>query len=352
MERSHVLPPRVAVRRTRPPAAWARGLLPVLLGFLLQACSDREPTGAVGPNDEISVFTNLAPEDRALEAVRETYAYAVDAVKAEPAFYLDFSSWDKFDVHRHVKNQMFVIEMSRDDRLTRAVPGMMGREGRELMQAKRPFTHIVRDLHAMGQTTLFVVGWSSDDFLRLLAPDRAPRLQRELEESVVRGLTRTMYSLGEETALARELAGEFGWTLRLPKGFAGAEDPAGRVVKLHAQDPVRLLVIHWTEEEIPLDAGAWDPVMARILLKYNEGDYVMADRSRVEPVEFQGEPALRWEGIWQNDAYTIGGPFRALAFRRGGRSFLLVGIVYNPAGDKVPALRQVEAMFQSFRVVE
>jgi len=66
---------------------------------------------------------------------------------------------------------------------------------------------------------------------------------------------------------------------------------------------------------------------------------------------FQGAPGLRWEGVWQNEKYVIGGPFRAFACHRNGDSFLMVGLVYAPGQDKMPALRQVEAMISTFRMV-
>ncbi len=90
--------------------------------------------------------------------------------------------------------------------------------------------------------------------------------------------------------------------------------------------------------------------MERILQVYNDGDFALAERTHTFPVSFQGEPALKWEGIWQNEKYTIGGPFRAFAFHRGGRSYILIGEVFAPGADKVYLLRQVEALMNTFRV--
>jgi hypothetical protein len=79
---------------------------------------------------------------------------------------------------------------------------------------------------------------------------------------------------------------------------------------------------------------------------------VLHERTRVFPDTFQDAPALKWEGIWQNDKYVIGGPFRAFAFHRDGASYLLTGIVFAPGQDKVYALRQVEALMKTFRLVQ
>jgi hypothetical protein len=166
---------------------------------------------------------------------------------------------------------------------------------------------------------------------------------------VIAGLTRTLFVTGEDRVLADRLARTHRFTLRLTPGFFAEEDPELRVVKLNASSPVRLLLIHWEDGELPLDAPTWDPILARILREDNQGDVVLAAMSRSFPARFQGRPALKWEGIWQNERFTIGGPFRAYAIHRDGRSFLLVGQVFAPGGDKVRILRQVEAHLATFR---
>ena len=115
---------------------------------------------------------------------------------------------------------------------------------------------------------------------------------------------------------------------------------------------MQLVLVHWMDEELPLDRETWRPVLDGILRAYNDQDFVLDEATRFLPgATFQGQPALRWEGVWQNDKWTIGGPFRAVAFHRDGRSWLLVGQVFNPGADKVPPLRQTDALRHTFRTV-
>jgi hypothetical protein len=109
--------------------------------------------------------------------------------------------------------------------------------------------------------------------------------------------------------------------------------------------------VHWIPGDVPLTLDAWEPILARTLLVYNDGDEVLTERTRVFPDRFQERPALKWEGIWQNEKYVIGGPFRAYAFHREDTSYLMVGILFAPGQDKVYALRQLEGMMNTFRVV-
>jgi hypothetical protein len=328
-----------------------RALLSVfLVSLLAPGCGEFKKSGATGSSGEVTIFFNTAPDGLARTALDGVFDYDIDVVSLERAYLLDPVPFDRFGIHRQVKNQIFLVDLSRDDELARRVPAFLGDRGRELFRTGEPFRLLVHDLWADGQTTLFVVGRSERELVDLLSGD-VEGLRRQFEESVVEGLTRTMFSLGETPQLTRQTAREFGWRLRFPGGFYAAADAEGRVVKFSAENPVRLVTVHWLDEDLPLDPGAWRPHMDRILARYNDGDFVYDPATRAVVTEFQGEPAVRWEGVWQNEKYTIGGPFRAFAFRRDGRSWILLGQVYNPGNDKVPALRQAEAILHTFRIV-
>lgn len=315
------------------------------------ACPRHEPVSAVGPNDEISVLTNTDPQGATADELRRLLAYPVDVVGAEDAFRLDFIPYHQFDVHRHVKNQVFAVDLSGDDQLARALPRILTSIAKDKLTAKKPFLLLLRDLWATGQTSLFAVAWSGSDLRRLLANSDSTQFRRSFEGAVVGGLEKTMFLLGEERTLSAQVAQQYGWTLRLSPGFFAAEDTKGRLVKFNADQPVRLLMVHWQEGELPLEVETWNPILSEILDVYNDGDFFLPERTNIFEDEFQGTPAMKWEGVWQNEKYVIGGPFRAYAFHRGGSSYLLVGIVFAPGQSKVYILRQVEALLATFHLV-
>ncbi|MCG8614719.1 MAG: hypothetical protein MI802_00775, partial [Desulfobacterales bacterium] len=57
---------------------------------------------------------NEVSKENAVTALRIVYGYDVDVVSRETAFYLDFDHWGRFKIHRHVKNQLFLADMSKD----------------------------------------------------------------------------------------------------------------------------------------------------------------------------------------------------------------------------------------------
>jgi len=324
----------------------------LVLLLSVTSCGKREPVGAVGANDEISVFTNTPPDGPVASELRRLFAYPVDVVNREDAFRLDFVPFGRFEVHRYVKNQIFAVDASRDDKLADALPHLLGDHDEGRLEKKEPFLLLAHDIWATGQTTLFVVAWSEESLAGLLANSDSTAVRRDFERAVAQGLSKTMFSLGEETSIPAQVARAYGWTLRLPAGFFAAERPEDNFVKFNADDPVRLLLVHWIPKELPLTPETWEPILARILLVYDDGDEVMKERTHVFPDTFQDRPALKWEGIWQNEKYVIGGPFRAYAFHRDGTSYLMVGILFAPGQDKVYALRQIEGMMNTFHVVK
>ena len=339
-------------RRWAPPHQFPGFLLVAALvaGAGFSGCGRDRPPGAIGTNAEISVFTNDPPDPGVVAALKRVFEYPYVTVGEEDAFRLDLVTHDDFRIHRHVKNQIFAVDLSRDDRISRVVPGLLSDEGRRLMTGRNSFRFLVADRFASGQTTLFLIGWSGEDLVRLLTEVGAHRIRREFESAVVEALTETIFAMGEEERVPSRVARDYGWTIRLPEGYHGAVHEDGNFVKFNAREPVRLILCHWIEEEVPLAAEAWSPILDRVLRVYNDGDYADPEDTVVFPEPFQGEPALRWEGVWQNDKYTIGGPFRAWAFHRGGRSFVLVGQTFAPGADKSPTLRQVEAAMHTFHL--
>ncbi len=344
------------IRRGDAAYAWRAGALFITTLVLLSGCGQRTPPGAVGANDEVSVFTNTPRGGPVADALEQIYEYPVQtgptvANGTEPAFRLDFPPYDRFVTYKYVKNQIIAVDLSRDDALAHDLPGMLGKAGKDQIKARTPFRLLARDRWATGQTTLFAVAWSDADLLQLFTEADSTDLRYDYSEAVVEGLTKTMFGLGEEKELTAEVARKYGWTLRLLDGFYAAEDPKRDFVKFNATDPVRLILVHWVDERVPLVPAAWDSLLSDILEVYNDGDFFMPSLTRSRTVQFQGRPAVRWGGIWQNEKYVIGGPFVAFAFQREDRSYLLVGQVFAPGQDKVPMLRQVDSILHTFEVV-
>ena len=165
-------------------SSWIRALGVGVVLLTTTACPPHEPVSAVGPNDEITVLTNADPEGATADELRRLLAYPVEVVGREDAFRLDFIPYHQFEIHRHVKNQLFAVDLSGDDDLARALPRMLTSVVEDKLTAREPFLLLLRDLWATGQTSLFAVAWSGADLRRLLAEADSTQLRRSFESKI------------------------------------------------------------------------------------------------------------------------------------------------------------------------
>jgi hypothetical protein len=136
--------------------------------------------------------------------------------------------------------------------------------------------------------------------------------------------------------------------VRLPEGYVGSPEVDARCAAFRAEGPSRRILVHWQDELVPLDRGRMDPILSRVLSRWDDGDALLAERTTVEPARFQEAPALAWKGVWQNEVHAIGGPMRAVGFHRGSRTYLLVGMIFSPGREKMATMRQMEAILETF----
>ena len=115
--------------------------------------------------------------------------------------------------------------------------------------------------------------------------------------------------------------------------------------------PGRLLFLYWEEnhEKLP-EPEVVVALRDSIGFLYYDEDYVEPSRTETFRAPFQGRDAIRIRGLWQNEKYTIGGPFRSIAFveEKSKRLYLLDYAVYNPGNPKKYSLWELETVLESF----
>jgi hypothetical protein len=121
------------------------------------------------------------------------------------------------------------------------------------------------------------------------------------------------------------------------------------IKRLVPEEPKRWLRIHYGPSgDAPQRSEEWLALRDSLLFAERNGDRVLAERAGAGPGDFQGEPCVLLEGIWQNERYLMGGPFRSYGLLRGKRYYLIDLSVYHPPAGKLPALRQLMAIATTF----
>jgi hypothetical protein len=305
---------------------------------------------AVGGNGEITIVTDLAPGSPAVQAVEGVIGRNVLAPWTEPAFSIDRVGGDRFSAVKSWRNLVLLADLSRPGATTGLVTRIVGETViREFQEGRR--THIFySDLWARGQTVLVLAG-TGEEVLAAAIGGRGDEIYSALEQRVTRQILALLYVAGEQESFARRTAETYGWSLRIPNGYRIGEDPDARFVRFFMREGgSRLLFVHWQEPASALPSPeSCLATRGRLAATYYDGDFIDSSRTAVQWADFQGRRALRLSGIWQNDKYMIGGPFRTYCFLDEGRVMMIDLAVFDPMGSKQALLRQLEAIALTFR---
>jgi hypothetical protein len=131
--------------------------------------------------------------------------------------------------------------------------------------------------------------------------------------------------------------------------------PQSRFLMLRRSLPgtERWLFVHWIEDGDPSMINQDWVVNTRNKLteKFYEKDKVEEEYIEYGNTMFAGRPAYLVSGLWSNDEKVTGGPFRNYTFYDSGtRRIYMVDIaVWHPSGEKVPFLRQLDIMANTFK---
>jgi len=311
---------------------------------------------AVGNTERIGMVTDLAPNETRVGLTVGILQRPVQMVRPENRFVVEPIPSDRFRENRNWKALVILTDL-RDpsDELEGSISDLISRREREEMAARPADYRIIENAWAKGQAVLLLHAGSPEGltaFLRERGETMVERFDVALQEAIGPLLEAT----GSDSEMEKYVAQNYGFEIVIPRGYSTGEDREGRVVRIYRVvegEPARFVLVHWMPAaEAPSSPEALLELRDRLGRIYYDGDYVLKERSGAEAGSLDGEPATLLQGIWQNDKYVIGGPFRSFGFRRGDRYFLIDVSVFNPPGAKLPYLREVLAIARTFQTVD
>jgi hypothetical protein len=221
-----------------------------------------------------------------------------------------------------------------------------------LDRESRPSLVLVEDIWARGQVVGVIMGRDDADLAQYIERAGTEILERFQNAAVLRA-ARTLKERGAESGMEAALEARFGWSLAPPQGYElFSTDSDEGFAFLRRTDPDRTVSVYWQDGE-PGFASAEFAIAKRGELgeRYFEGDEIEWQRELViEAVEFAGRPAVRLSGWWANRTLVGGGPFITYCFFEPsqGRVYLVDGSLFAPGMDKVPLMRNLDAIARTF----
>ena len=310
---------------------------------------------AIGSNQELSLFTPWNRDDDRVEWARDLLqSDVVTAIRPEKLFKAQVVAPEGVESRKNWRIHVFLDDLSRPGRIRKIASSILSEASFTALVSQGAGHTIVRDAWARGQTTLFLHCAEAGAFRDYLKAN-GERILEEVESALARGLSETVYAMGEQAALREGIEERHGFSVRIPAGFKVAEDSTQHVLRIYnvsEAGQAQFLILHSRpfESAVPADPDWGLKFRDALVGEYNEGDRVELSRSSGRTGRFQGRQALLLKGLWQNDQYDMGGAFETIFFGEAGRLVMIDLAVFYPSGDKLPFLRELRGMASTFRM--
>ncbi len=326
---------------------WQIFLLAAGLGL---GCQQRPVS--VGSEKEIVVCADSLDFQALRPALQEVFEREVPTPVPEKIFELKWAPVAELARHTHKPRLLLLACWQHENDATRQVAKLL--DATQRRQARQGENYLFKsDDPWRRQQRLLILTAAAREELQQRLTANARELFDAFDLPLRAQIEQQLYSMREQKELAQRLEREYGWSLRIPHDyFLFKELPAERFVMLRRTSPERWLFVAWREA-----ASAALPTLAEVIAwrdeigeKYYEGDRVSALELSASPAEFAGRQALEVRGLWENQAKVAGGPFHCWAFYEPThRAVFLVDVaVFAPGMDKVPHLRRLEIVAQTF----
>lgn len=311
---------------------------------------------AVGNTEQIGIITDFEAAESRVGLTIGILQRPVPMVRPENRFLVEPIPLDRFGANQNWKALVILTDLnSPSDDLEEAISDLISRRERSEMAALPTDYRIIENAWAKGQAVLLLHARSPEGLTAFLR-ERGEAMVERFDVALQEVMGPVLQATGSDADMETYVKKNYGFEIVIPRGYSTGEDREGRVLRIYRVvegEPARFVLVHWSPiADAPSSPDALMDLRDRLGGIYYDGDYVLRERSGSEAGRLDGEPATLLHGIWQNDKYVIGGPFRSFGFQRGERYFLIDVSVFNPPGIKLPYLREVLAIARTFKVVD
>ena len=327
-------------------------LLLFLFPLLITACGGLNPS--VGSYEEVQIFQHRTGDESVLEPLREALEVEFTTFQQETLFFLREREMRRLEDYQNRKNVLFLVDASQDGPVKRTAQKLLGRTAiGDVERRGEPQVLFLDNAFSTNQAAGFLIAPTRAE-LAAAATDMGHVIRNGFVNANKDRILELLTFRGENRSLSRKVWDAYHWYIRMPAPF---EEEVAYLdegfFSMTIDRPGRLLFVHWQDDVTALPSGEELLALRDSLgfLFYDE-DVIEPSRSGFGRARFQGRDAIRLEGVWQNEKYTIGGPFRSLAFldEERDRLFLIDYAVYVPGHPKKYYLWELESVVETFRL--
>ncbi len=307
---------------------------------------------ALGSYESIRVIYQSTPPPDLMSSVEDALAIPFVTFQEETLFYLYPHPVRQLEDFQNLKNLLFLVDLSERGQLTDIANELLGAAKlNEVVRGGTSTLLFLDNVWARGQTAAFLLAADHAELQTGLQTE-GDRIRSGFLNSNRKRILKYLLYRGENKTLSRQIFEDHGWFIRMPAPFV--EDPRHTgegFFTMKMGRPGRLLFVYWMDGFNSLPEG--DEIIALrndLGFRYYDEDEIEPTLTGYSKALFKGWDAIRLEGVWQNDKYVIGGPFRSVAFLQPqtDRLFLIDYCVYAPDFPKKYYLWELESVLETF----
>ncbi|RMH69936.1 MAG: DUF4837 family protein [Gemmatimonadetes bacterium] len=339
--------------------------------WILSSCNPRLPkdekTGkpmSVGSYDRILVLMDNAEWNEYGEEITRILS---KPVYLSPGQYnyetvYDIIRGDNYQLKNYLvrKNMFWFCTLDSDGPVSQRVRDIVddGTLARAEQQGGQLF--IQRDAWAADQLMFILIARNADLLMKAFH-QYYPKIDEIMEEAYRQRTLAGLYNYGEQTEFARHFQYQYGWHLRIPRGYVKMNEVVTPETAEHQRGFTwfrkrvpgldRILFVYWEEaDSTTLTPDYCFNKRDELTGTYYEGDKLDREISTVDTVTFLGKRGYKIEGFWVNEQYVIGGPMRSYTFYspEDRRIYMIDLCLYAPGEDKYLAMTRLDLIAHTF----
>jgi len=311
-------------------------------------------SSSAGDFDQIVVFTDSTLYLDIESSLDNIFDQFVHTPHVERSFYHKWSPPNLMDSYKKRRNVILVGLLNQDDPISEYVKKMLSPELKSKVERGEVFEIFKEDLYAYDQIGIIFCAANMEQLLDNLNT-KSESIYKRVEDYHFKRLNRILFSSDEQYEIEEYLTKEYGWTIRVPYAFQLVETSRdSNFVWIKRADPSRSIFVYRTRTDKSIISENWImKVRDSLATVHLDGDSILIDDTFTMQTEYNGIPAKKMIGVWQNHQLIIGGPFRTYVFYEEKSDFIFfIDIsVVAPGKRKKPYLDQLEVVARSFKPV-
>lgn len=209
--------------------------------------------------------------------------------------------------------------------------------------------------------------WANNQLVAFLITENLASLKKKIQNNgqyihdlfnneLNQSLITEMYRKREQFDIEDKFMKTYGWSIRVQTDYFIAEElPEEGFLWMRRMYPERWVFVRWIEDADSSNLNS-DWIINernRIGEKYYGNDQIVDKYLQFNQEDFKGRSAIVTSGLWENEEKVAGGPFKNYTFYDSfsKRMFMIDVAVYAPNQEKMPYLRRMEIIANTFKTL-